>query len=287
MKRFRGSLVATAAFVIAATAGAQSPAAINADAVRTAPLAGPLRISAAPGFSLNAGAATTALDLIDVNPRSNFVIEGSVSMAIEGLQMLAVRCAVYSGDRPIAVFDRTAPVSDGAFAGRFRFGLVRTAEGAPSSYACWANAFGTRNGANWWAFEEPNAAVAGGYVQWVKMADGGLWTGAPFGEQVVLHLSGPLATVSAPDGPSAAGLQQGLRIPDGSNAQWRPPIIPPGYGAPLDVAKGQDWRSAIYLNRPSDAGTNCGAGGCVGIGETVRGAPDINTGPQPQPGKFN
>ena len=286
MKGFKGLLAVTATVVIAGAGGAQAPTSIHADAARTAPIAGPLRITATPGFSLNAGAATTRLDLIDVNPRSDFIIEGPVSMAIEGLEMVAARCVVYSGDRPIAAFDRTAPVFDGAFAGRFRFGLVRTADGAPSSYACWVNAFGTRGGANWWAYEEPNAALAGGYAQWVKMADGGLWTGAPFAEQVVLHFSGPLSPGSEPNGPCAASLERGLRIPDGSNAQWRPPIIPPGYGAQVGGTKGQDWRSMQDLFRPGDNASNCTAG-CAGIGEAGRAAPVVNTGPQPQPGKVN
>ena len=286
MKGFKGLLAATATLVIAGAGGAQAPTSINADAVRTAPVAGPLRITATPGFSLNAGAPTTPLDLIDVNPGSNFIIEGPVSMAIEGLEMVAARCAVYSGDRPIAAFDRTAPVFGGAFAGRFRFGLVRTAEGAPTAYACWVNAFGTRGGANWWAYEEPNAALAGGYAQWVKMADGGLWTGAPFAEQVVLHFSGPLSLGGVPNGPGAANLERGLRIPDGSNAQWRPPIIPPGYGAQLAGTKGLDWRSMQDLFRPGDSAANCTAG-CAGIGEAGRAPPVVNTGPQPQPGKVN
>ena len=284
MKGFRALLAATAAIVIAGAASAQMPASINADAVRNAPVAGPMRIAASPGFSLNAGAPTAALNLNDVSPDSAFVIEGPISMAIEGLVMVAAHCTIYSGDRPIANFDRTAPVLDGAFAGRFRFGLVRTAEGAPTAYACWAHAFGTRGGANWWAYEEANASVAGGYVQWVKMADGGLWTGAPFTEQVVLHFSGALANGAAPMGPSLASLQRGLRVPDGSNAQWRPPIIPPLYAAQLAGAKVQDWRSMQDFHfRPSESVGNCGPA-CVGIGETRRTAPVTNTGPQPQPG---
>ena len=59
MKSFKGLLAATATLVIAGTAGAQTPTSIHADAVRAAPMAGPLRINATPGFSLNAGTATT------------------------------------------------------------------------------------------------------------------------------------------------------------------------------------------------------------------------------------
>ena len=132
MNKFRTMLLASLAIAFAGSAQAQSALQINRDAVRTAPALGPMRIAASPGFSLKAGAPTTALDLIDVNPNSAFVIEGPISMVIEGLVMVAARCTVYSGDRPIATFDRTAPVLDGAFAGRFRFGLTRTADGAPT-----------------------------------------------------------------------------------------------------------------------------------------------------------
>ena len=247
MTNFRTYLLTVLAAVAVASGASQSPAQINPDAIRNAPVAGPMRISA-EGLVLAASAPVQAVDLIDVHPNAAFVIEGPIRMAIEGLVYVSVNCTVYAGDRPIATFQRAAPVLDGPFEGKFRFGLLRSADGAPTAYACWANAYGTRGGVNWHAYETPAAQVPGGYAQWVTMADGSLWTGAPFTEQVALHVSGALSGAGAPMGPSPAGLRQGLRVPDGSNVQWRPPIIPPLYSGQTVSIQDHGWRSLpIYM----------------------------------------
>jgi hypothetical protein len=191
-----------------------------------------------------------------VHPSSAFVIEGPIRMAMEGFVVFVADCAIYSGDRIVARFNRSAAVGDGPFEGRFRFGLARTAEGVPTSYGCWANAYGTRGGANWRAYEEPNANVPGGYAQFVKYGDGRYWDGAAITQQVVLHFTGALGNVAQPSGPSLAGLSQGPRIPDGSDVQWRPPIIPPLVANEINAARtgvsANDWRSMQDFHRGGD-----------------------------------
>lgn len=256
MKPLRTLLLASLVGAIAGPASAQIQEAVIADAVRNAATIGPVRISTSEGFNLSAGAPTAALDLIDVRPSDAFVIEGPVHMAMEGFVMFVVDCAIYSGDRVVARFNRSAPVGDGPFSGRFRFGLARTGEGAPTSYGCWANGYGTRGGANWRAYEVPDASVAGGYAQFVKYADGSFWDGAAITQQVVLHFSGLLGGVAQPAGLSPAGLSQGPRIPDGSNVQWRPPIIPPLVANEISAARAgggaNDWRAMQDFHRDGE-----------------------------------
>ncbi len=255
MKSFRTLLLATLAATLSVAAQAQTITDINPSAVRDAQIAGPVRIAVTDGFNVSAGAPTAALDLVDVRSSDAFVVEGPARLAIEGIAFFVVDCAVYSGERVVARFNRAAPVFDGPFQGRFRFGLARTAEGAATSYGCWATAYGARGGANWRAYEEPNANVPGGYVQMIKMEDGQFWNGAAITEQVVLHFSGAMS--GAPGRPTLSGLVAGPRIPDGSDVQWRPPIIPPGYSAQIAAARaGQganDWNSASDYLRSGDA----------------------------------
>ncbi len=276
MKTFRTLLLATLTATLSVAAQAQTITDINPSAVRDAQIAGPVRIAVTDGFNVSAGAPTAALDLVDVRPSDAFVIEGPVRMAIEGFVIFVVDCAVYSGDRVVARFNRSAAVGDGPFQGRFRFGLARTAEGAATSYGCWATAYGARGGANWRAYEEPNANVPGGYVQMIKMEDGQFWNGAAITEQVVLHFSGAMR--SAPSGPTPAGLVSGPRIPDGSDVQWRPPIIPPGYNAQIAAARaGQganDWNSASDYLRSGDAGASDYIRGSNATGNVA--APTVN-----------
>ncbi len=256
MKSFRTLLLATLAASLSVAAQAQTVSDVNPGAVRNAQIAGPARIAVSDGFNVSAGAPTAALDLIDVRQTDAFVIEGPVRMAIEGFVIFVVDCAVYSGDRVVARFNRSAAVGDGPFQGRFRFGLARTGEGAPTSYGCWANAYGTRGGANWRAYEAPDANVAGGYAQFVKYADGSFWDGAAITQQVVLHFSGVLGGVAQPAGLSPAGLASGPRIPDGSDVQWRPPIIPPLVANEISAARAglsaNDWRSMQDFHRDGD-----------------------------------
>ncbi len=278
-----------ASLVAAAPVAALAQTAIDQGAVRGAQISGPTRISVATGFNVSAGAPTAAFDLVDVRPSDAFVIEGPIRMAIEGFVVFVVDCAVYSDNRIIARFNRGAPVLDGPFEGRFRFGLARTGQGAPTSYGCWATAFGARDGANWRAYEEPNASVPGGYVQLIKMETGAFWNGAPITEQVVLHVTGPLGGVSAPGAPSAAGLVTGPQIPDGSDVQWRPPIIPPGYGAQIAAARaGQGkggWNSASdYLQGGNAGASDYLRGGNAGATDYLRGSAQPNL-PVAEPAK--
>lgn len=267
MTQLRALLLASLTAAFSMTASAQV---IHPDATRTTPSASPVRFVTSEGFNLSAGAATASLDLVDVHPNSAFVIEGPIHMAMEGFVVFVADCAVYSGDRIIARFNRGAPVIDGPFEGRFRFGLVRTAEGAPSGYACWANAYGNRSGANWRAYEVPNPSVPGGQVQFVKYEDGRFWDGGAITQQVLLHFSGSMPVIAQPTAPANAAMRQGPNVPDGSElmwrppivpptqsmVEWRPPIIPPAYAAQIADGRaglrGADWASAIYMNQGGD-----------------------------------
>jgi len=102
-------------------------------------------------------------DLIDIAPNSAWVIEGLIGMAIDGFIYFGVECTMYSGANVIGQFQRGSPLLVGPFEGRFRFGVVRSALGDLTGYSCFANVYGTRNGMNWRAYEEPNADIAGGY----------------------------------------------------------------------------------------------------------------------------
>lgn len=280
MKPLRMLLFASLAATFALPASGQN--AVSPDVARLATAAGPMVLVSDEGFNLSAGAPTAPLDLVDVHPSSAFIIEGPVRMAMEGFAVFVVDCAVYSGDRIIARYRRGAPVLDGPFEGRFRLGLVRTAAGEPSGYACWANAYGNSGGTNWRAYEVPNATVPGGQVQFVKFEDGRFWDGGVITEQVVLHFSGLISGgVAQPSGPSANGLRRGLRVPDGSDVQWRPPIIPPLYGAQIAASRegrgGGDWASASdYLRGGDNTGTFCGPG-------CIPGRPGPSPGPSTTP----
>ena len=253
MKRLRLLLLAPLALTVAGAAQAQmqGPAQINPGAIAAAERVGPVRISAWQGFDLSAGAATVARDLVDARSDDAFIIEGPIHMAAEGFSFFYVTCRVYSGSRIIGSFERAGPIADGPFEGTFRFGLRRTGAGEATSFACYANAYGQRNGRDWRAFEEANAGVPGGYVQLVKMTDGSFWDGPAFTQQVVLHISGALAGMTESDGPIRGALRLTQQIPDGSDVQWRPPIIPPGWARFADIPGRMqgDWVSASdYLN---------------------------------------